>query len=351
MSWLGALYWAPRTVKMAYLLTRAGSSSYSAVPRRQRARRGALDDQTHRHAGVQSRHDRLDQRLVVTTLVKAARAAQAQRLVERGLERVVARLDRAVLLRLARVAAARSHAVVLAQTGVAAREFLLFGQVVEGRRQAVGAVLLGHATQAPQRRLQPGGQRDEALAANEHDRMAPAGVGERELVDPVGEGNASDDHAELVADGEVRQSESPGRVLLCEEDFAFWAVNGAPLAHAALQRAQHGRVVVTRVAALQLLQQRDRVEGAVGLEQRDDLAVPYRGQRVGPGAPRPFFALRGQCLAVFDAPRAALADAGLGGRGDLTELQVVLLVLLHLVVRDLLAGHNASLRSISIGSR
>lgn len=32
-SRLGALYWAPRTVKIAYLLTRAGSSSYSAVRR------------------------------------------------------------------------------------------------------------------------------------------------------------------------------------------------------------------------------------------------------------------------------------------------------------------------------
>ena len=33
MSWLGALYCAPRTVKMAYLLTRAGTSSNSAVRR------------------------------------------------------------------------------------------------------------------------------------------------------------------------------------------------------------------------------------------------------------------------------------------------------------------------------
>jgi hypothetical protein len=47
---------------------------------------------------------------------------------------------------------------------------------------------------------------------------------------------------------------------------------------------------------------------------------------------------------MFDAPRAAFTDAGLGSCGDLTELQVVLLVLLHLVVRDLLAGHNANLR-------
>jgi hypothetical protein len=33
MSWLGVLYCAPLTVKMAYLLTRAGISSNSAVRR------------------------------------------------------------------------------------------------------------------------------------------------------------------------------------------------------------------------------------------------------------------------------------------------------------------------------
>src|SRR5450631_2637901 len=212
-------------------------------------------------------------------------------------------------------------------------------------------MLRGHTAQAPQRRLQPGGQRNEALAAFEHSRMAPARMGERELVDPVREGDAGDNYIELVADGEVRQPESAGRVLLREEDFALGAVHRAPLAYAALQGAQNRRSVVAGIAALQLLQQRDRVERGVGFEQWHDFAVPYRGQWVCAGAPCPLFALRGQCLVAFDALRATFTDAGLGGCGDLTELQVVLLVLLHLVVRDLFAGHNASLRSMSIGSR
>lgn len=113
----------------------------------------------------------------------------------------MARFDRAVLLRLTRVAAARAHVVVLAQRGVAACEFFLLGQVVERRRQTVGTVFLGHAAQAPQCRLQPGGQCNEALAALEHDRVAPARVSERELVDPVRKGDAGDDDLELVADG------------------------------------------------------------------------------------------------------------------------------------------------------
>ncbi len=76
--------------------------------RRQRGQCDAPDHQTYSHACIQSRDDRLDQRLVQTTLVEAAQAAQAQRLVKRRLERIVARLDRAVLLRLARVAATRA---------------------------------------------------------------------------------------------------------------------------------------------------------------------------------------------------------------------------------------------------
>ena len=239
MSWLGALYWAPRTVKMAYLLTRAGTSSYSAVRRGGSVRSVARSVTRRTATRAFSLHDRLDQRLVRRALVEAARAAQAQRLVERRLQRVVARFDRAVLVRLARVAAARAHAVVLAQRGVAARELFFFGQVVERRRQAVGAVLLGHAAQAPQRRLQPAGQSEEALAAFEHRRMAPARVRERELVEPVRERDAGDNYPELVADGEVRQPEPARRVLLREEDLALGAVHGAPLAHPALQRAQH----------------------------------------------------------------------------------------------------------------
>ena len=156
MSRLGALYWAPRTVKMAYLLTRAGTSSYSAVRRCGSARNVARSTTRRTATRAFSRATIVSTSAsYARTLVEAARAAQAQRLVERRLERIVARFDRAVLLRLARVAAARAHVVVLAQRGVAARELLLLGQVVEGGRQAVGSMLLGHAAQAPQRRLQP----------------------------------------------------------------------------------------------------------------------------------------------------------------------------------------------------
>ncbi len=258
MSWLGALYCTPLTVKMAYLLG---------------------------HPGVEALHDLLDERLVAGAVVEAARAAQAKCLVDGGLQRVVARLDRAVLVRLPGVAAAGAHAVVAAQVFVAPRELLLLGQVVERRRQAVGAVFLGHATQAPQRRLQPGGQRQEALAFGDDDGVPPARVRQCELVQPVIEGDAVDHDAEVVGDGEVRQAEPARRMLLRKEDVALGAVHGSPLSQAPLQRAQHAGVVLAGMAALQFLQQRDGVQLRVGLQQRHDFGIPYGSQRVVARAP------------------------------------------------------------------
>ena len=92
-------------------------------------------------------------------------------------------------------------------------------------------MLLGHATQTPQGRLQPPGERHEALPTLHHHRMAPARVGQRELVDPVGEGDLGNDHPEFVADGEVRQAHAPGRVFLRKVDLALGAIHGTPAPH------------------------------------------------------------------------------------------------------------------------
>jgi hypothetical protein len=240
---------------------------------------------------------------------------------------------------------------VAAQLAVAARELLLLGQVDERCREAVGAVLLGHAAQPPQRGLQPAGQRHEALALGEHTGVSPTRMRQRELVQPVREGYPADLHAELVGDGEVRQPEPARRVFLREVHVAFGAVHRAPLAQPPLQGAQHADAVVDGVAPLQLFEQRDGVELWVGLQQRDDFAVPHRGQRVLAGAPAARLTLRGQAVARFDAPRAALADGRLGRRSNLRHAVAVFLVLVHLVVRDPLAGHPARLRSMSSASR
>jgi hypothetical protein len=70
---------------------------------------------------------------------------------------------------------------------------------------------------------------------------------------------------------------------------------------------------------LQLFEQSDGVELGIGLQQQDDRAVLHRLEGL-----------------------AGLADASFDGSYHLAELVAVLLVLVHLVVRDSLAGHAAS---------
>lgn len=72
------------------------------------------------------------------------------------------------------VVARAGHAVVIEQRRVADREVILLAQILEGRRQAVAAVLLGCAAGLPQGVLQSQGQCLEALAALDHFDVLPA---------------------------------------------------------------------------------------------------------------------------------------------------------------------------------
>ena len=53
-------------------------------------------------------------------------------------------------------------------------------------------------------------------------------------------------------------------------------------------------------------------------------------------------------IRAFDTPGAAFADPRLGGSGDLGERVAVLLELVHLLIRDLLAGNPARLRIFEV---
>ncbi len=84
-------------------------------------------------------------------IVEVARGAQQQGVGERPLEMAVRTLDRAVLMRHARIVAGRNHAVMDAERLVAGRQILLgvSVEITEGRRQAVAAMLFGRAAQRP----------------------------------------------------------------------------------------------------------------------------------------------------------------------------------------------------------
>ena len=73
-------------------------------------------------------------------------AAQQQCLVQRFLQIPMRRLNTAILMAFAAIVARARHAIVLEQRRVAAGEVLLLLQILERRRQTVGAVLARHAT-------------------------------------------------------------------------------------------------------------------------------------------------------------------------------------------------------------
>ena len=173
-----------------------------------------------------------------------------------------------------------------------------------------------------------------------------ASLSERARTGTAGvERSAADLDAEFIADGEVRQTEPAGRVFLRKVDVALGAVQGSPLAHAALQ---------ARSTPVSYCPGWRRCSSSSNLTALSKASVRSSGR---PRHPTPRSAvLRGCASLALDAARArrrcrlcagrCAADAGAGGGCNLRERVAMLLVLVHLVVRDLLAGNAARLRSV-----
>lgn len=179
--------------------------------------------------------------------------------------------------------------------------------------------------------------------------MTPSRIGQGKLVQAVGKRRAGNLHVQFISHGEVRDALASRWVFLRKVDLPLDSKLGTPQAYAALQGPQHTAVPLTRIAALEFFKQRDGVESGISLQQRNDLAVPDRAQRVFSGTPVPLWVLRGQTLRVFNTRGASLDDSGFGGRSYLAELVAMLFVFMHLVVRDSLAGHTAYLRFVFEG--
>ena len=170
-------------------------------------------------------------------------------------------LDRAVLVRHAGIVAARGHAVMPAERVVAPGQIgaLLGAEIAERCRQAVGAMLAGHATEAPEGILQPFRQGREALAAQHDLGMLPAAARQAKMVEPVQERLAGDGDAELAGIGEVGQAHTARRMILREEHLLIWPVTGPPGAHTPFQGPPDAiRSPLDTEGGLQLLEQGHR---------------------------------------------------------------------------------------------
>ena len=93
-------------------------------------------------------------------------------------------LNRAILMRNAKVVPGRCHNVVTHQLLIAQRQILLSVavQVAECRRETIAAMLARRSPQYPQRILQTLGQRDKALATEHGVGVLEAREGEPEVV-------------------------------------------------------------------------------------------------------------------------------------------------------------------------
>ena len=118
-------------------------------------------------------------------------------------------------------------------------------------------MLARRAPYAPQRVLQPLGQRGEALPAQHHVRVGEAGIGQPEVVQAVRQRRAGDAHRQAAGVGEVRQPELTRRMGLAEHDLPLRSVHRAPFAHPPLQGSAYAEPEFG-MAAHELLKQRYR---------------------------------------------------------------------------------------------
>ena len=146
-------------------------------------------------------------------------------------------------------------------------------------------MLARRATECPERVLQPFGQRDIALAAENDVSVLKARAGQPEVIEAVVQRDTRHGDAQAVHLGEVGQPETTGFVYLTEHDVMLLAMECAPVANTALQCAAHVAREVG-MAPKHLVQYGYRPDAGSGLEQRHDLGVKDCGQGIGDGGAR-----------------------------------------------------------------
>ena len=141
----------------------------------------------------------------------------------------------------------------------------------------------------------------------------------------MGEGRAGDGDAELLRVGEVRQCHAARLRRLAKDHVPGLTMQRAPVAHAAFQRSPDAIVREgVRIGHLQMTQKRDRLNGRIVLEDRQQHRLPDRLERIGDGAAALGLALGGKARIGLDPAPGALAEPGPGGGNALAMTMTVL---------------------------
>jgi hypothetical protein len=253
------------------------------TPRRQLLHLGQLLRQTRAPIGVELIHKLSQKLLVLRPARKISAATQHQRLSGRFLETPMPLLHIAVLVGVSRLDLLACHLVMIHQPLVSLRELLLVRSIVHRQTHPVGTMPPRHGTQLPQRVLKTFAQTLEALRKADRRRL-PVRVGQHEVVDQVVKALALDRHAQLVHRGEVRCAQPARLMHLREEHLLRRTGLRTPAFDVPLQRPQLAVRKTTRIAPLQLAEDRLGLQPRIAVEQFTNL-VPHCLERIGPRRP------------------------------------------------------------------
>ena len=160
-----------------------------------------------------------------------------------------------------------------------------------------------------------------------------------EVIEPMRQRDAGNRDAERARVGEVGQAKTAGLMLLSEDNVLLWASQRPPTTHTPFQRAPDAGADLG-VAPPYLFENRNGADAGGRLQDRDDLAIPNTGKRVGPAPATRRLLLGWQARIILDPVAGRRAEAGFGGgNGSVVGLSVTH-VQPHLVVGDVEAGQG-----------
>jgi hypothetical protein len=216
----------------------------------QRTQPSQLLIETFTASGIACGHQGLKERQILRLADEVATAPHQQGLIDGVFEVSVSGFVVAVFVRLPHVDPFARDAVVSEQLLVTGVELAFGREIVDRRREAVGAVASRHAAEFPQSVLEPVGKGLEGLGDTQGDGL-PVGVTQNEVIDEVLKRLPLNGDAQSVHRGEVGGRQIRGVVDLLELDVAGLAVCCLPFADPTLEGASVCVVEGTGMFALE----------------------------------------------------------------------------------------------------
>jgi hypothetical protein len=197
------------------------------APRGQDSQFGSILPESLGPSAVALGYEHTEDLFIFRSILEVAAAAEHQRLIDSGLESVMALFGISILMGLTGVDGLSFQAIVGQQGAVMLLKQFTIAKVVHRGGEPIGAVHLGNPSQFPEGVLEPLAEALEALGKADCAGL-PIGVGQDKVIDHVIERPASECDPQIAHVGEVRGSQLAGPVDLVEENLLGWTFGGSP---------------------------------------------------------------------------------------------------------------------------